>query len=73
MVARVKAEAIHGPYDNMETSEEQNDVYRNNTARDRAGKYIGPKKQEQSKMQQERLIHEREPVFQLAQWFRGNP
>ena len=44
MVARVKAEAIHGPYDNMETSEEQNDVYRNNTARDRAGKYIGPKK-----------------------------
>ena len=28
----------------METSEEQNDVYRNNTARDRAGKYIGQKR-----------------------------
>ena len=41
MVARVKAEAIDGLYDNMETSEGQKDVYRIAAARDRAGKDIG--------------------------------
>ena len=41
VVARVKAEAIDGLYDNMETSEGQKDVYRIAAARDRAGKDIG--------------------------------
>ena len=41
MVARVKAEAIDGLYDNMETSEGQKHVYRIAAARDRAGKDIG--------------------------------
>ena len=41
MVARVKAEAIDGLYDNMETSEGQKDVYRIAAARDREGKDIG--------------------------------
>ena len=41
MVARVKADAIDGLYDNMETSEGQKDVYRIAAARDRAGKNIG--------------------------------
>ena len=41
MVARVKAEAIDGLYDNMETSEGQKDVYRIAAARDRSGKDIG--------------------------------
>ena len=40
MVARVKAEAIDGLYDNMETSEGQTYVYRIAAARDRAGKDI---------------------------------
>ena len=37
----MKAEAIDGLYDNMETSEGQKDVYRIAAARDRAGKDIG--------------------------------
>ena len=37
----MKAEAIDGLYDNMETSEEQKDVYRIAAARDREGKDIG--------------------------------
>ena len=41
VVARVKAEAIDGLYDNMETSEGQKDVYRIAAARDREGNYIG--------------------------------
>ena len=41
VVARGKAEAIDGLYDNMETSEGQKDVYRIAAARDRAGKDIG--------------------------------
>ena len=41
VVARVKTEAINGLYDNMETSEEQKDVYRIAAARDRPGKDIG--------------------------------
>ena len=41
VVARVKAEAIDGLYDNMETSDGQKDVYRIAAARDRAGKDIG--------------------------------
>ena len=41
MVARVKAEAIDGLYDNMETSEGQKDVYIIAAARYRAGKDIG--------------------------------
>ena len=41
MVARVKAEAIDGLYENMETSEGQKDVYRIAAARDREGKDIG--------------------------------
>ena len=41
MVARVKAEAIDGLYDSMETSEGQKYVYRIAAARDRAGKDIG--------------------------------
>ena len=41
VVARVKAEAIDGLYDNMETSEGQKDVYRIAAARDRSGKDIG--------------------------------
>ena len=41
VVARVKAEAIDGLYDNMETSEGQKDVYRIAAARDRAGRDIG--------------------------------
>ena len=41
VVARVKAEAINGLYDNMETNEEQKDVYRIAAARDRPGKDIG--------------------------------
>ena len=40
-IARVKAEAIDGLYDNMETSEGQKDIYRNAAARDRDGKDIG--------------------------------
>ena len=38
---RVKAEAIYGLYDNMETCERQKDVYRIAAARYRAGKNIG--------------------------------
>ena len=41
VVARVKAEAIDGLYDNMETGEGQKDVYRIAAARDREGKDIG--------------------------------
>ena len=41
VVARVKAEAVGGLYDNMETSEGQKDVYRIAAARDGAGKDIG--------------------------------
>ena len=41
MVARVKAEAIDGLYDNMETSEGHKDVYSIAAARDREGKDIG--------------------------------
>ncbi len=41
VVARVKAEAIDGLYDDMETSEGQKDVYRIAAARDREGKDIG--------------------------------
>ena len=41
IVARVKAEAIDGLYDNMETSEGQKDVYRIAAARDKTGKDIG--------------------------------
>ena len=41
VVARVKAEAIDGLYDNMGTSEGQKDVYGIAAARDREGKDIG--------------------------------
>ena len=41
VVARVKAEAIDGLYDNMKTSEGQKDIYRIAAARDREGKDIG--------------------------------
>ena len=41
VVARVKAEAIDGLYDHMETREGQKDVYRIAAARDRAGTAIG--------------------------------
>ena len=40
VVARVKAEAIDGLYDNMETIEGQKDVYRIAAARDREDEYI---------------------------------
>ena len=40
VVARVKAEAINGLYDNMETSEEQKDAYRIAAAKESAGKDI---------------------------------
>ena len=40
MVARVKAEAIEGLYDQLETIEGQQEIYRIAAARDRSGKDI---------------------------------
>ena len=71
MVARVKAEAIDGLYDNMETSEGQKDVYRIAAARDKAGKDIGRIRAIKSAtgevVMKDEYIRERwGPVFQLA-------
>ena len=40
MVARAKAEAIEGPYDQLETVEGQLEIYRISAARDQSGKDI---------------------------------
>ena len=71
MVARVKAEAIYGLYDNMETSEGQKDIYRIAAARDRDGKEIGQIRTIKSatgevQMKDEYIRERWGPVFQLA-------
>ena len=71
MVARVKAEAIDGLYDNMETSEGQKDVYRIAAARGRAGKDIGQVRTIKSEtgevlMKDEYMQRAMGPEFQLA-------
>ena len=72
VVVRVKAEAINGLYDNMETVEGQKDVYIIAAARDIAGKDIGQINLNHQKCNRrganERRIHQRAmgPVFQLA-------
>ena len=54
MVARVKAEAIDGLYDNMETSEGQKDVYRIAAASIGTEQEMTLDKLEPSKVQPER-------------------